>query len=188
LKIQQQVDFAVQDAAGTTLPFQKREGRGGCNEKVHRSKKVYFEEKFLKVISLALLCLKNSIYRIFSTFGNSKLFNKMESTRQQKISRLLQKELADIFQKESRTMFMGKMISVTTVRVTPDLSLAKSYISIFPTEDRREVLKQVRIANPKIRGLLGRRVGKQLRVIPGLEFYIDDSLDYIDNIDRLLKQ
>jgi ribosome-binding factor A len=113
---------------------------------------------------------------------------KMESTRQQKISRLLQKELADIFQKESRTMFMGKMISVTTVRVTPDLSLAKSYISIFPTEDRKEVLKQVRIANPKIRGLLGRRVGKQLRVIPGLEFYIDDSLDYIDNIDRLLKQ
>lgn len=110
----------------------------------------------------------------------------MESTRQQKISRLLQKELADIFQKESRNLFLGKMISVTVVRVSPDLGLAKSYISIFPTEDRREVLKQVRIANPRIRGLLGRKVGKQLRVIPQLEFYIDDSLDYIDNIDRLL--
>ena len=83
-------------------------------------------------------------------------------------------------------MFMGKMISVTTVRVSPDLAIAKSYISIFPTENRREVLKQVRIANPRIRGLLGRRVGKQLRVVPELEFYIDDSLDYIDNIDRLL--
>ena len=112
----------------------------------------------------------------------------MESTRQQKISRLLQKELADIFQKESRTMFMGKMVSVTVVRVTPDLALAKSYISIYPTEDRKEVLKQIRIANPKIRGLLGRRVGKQLRVVPELEFYIDDSLDYIENIDRLLKE
>lgn len=98
----------------------------------------------------------------------------------------MQKELADIFQKESRTMFMGKMISVTVVRVTPDLALAKSYISIFPSEERKEVLKQVRIANPRIRGILGRRVGKQLRVIPELEFYIDDSLDYIDNIDRLL--
>ncbi|MGQ7870127.1 30S ribosome-binding factor RbfA [Sunxiuqinia sp. sy24] len=112
----------------------------------------------------------------------------MESTRQQKISRLLQKELADIFQKESRNLFMGKMISVTVVRVSPDLGLAKAYISIFPTEERKEVLKQVRIANPRIRGLLGRKVGKQLRVIPELEFYIDDSLDYIDNIDRLLNK
>lgn len=112
---------------------------------------------------------------------------KMESTRQNKISRLLQKELADIFQKESRTMFMGKMISVTVVRITSDLSLAKAYISIFPPENNREVLKQIRIANPRIRGILGRRVGKQLRVVPELEFYIDDSLDYMENIDRLLK-
>lgn len=111
----------------------------------------------------------------------------MESTRQQKISRLLQKELAEIFQKESRTMFMGKMISVTVVRVTPDLALARAYLSIFPSDNTSEVLKHIRIANPKIRGLLGRKVGKQLRVIPELEFYIDDSLDYIDNIDRLLK-
>lgn len=100
---------------------------------------------------------------------------------------MLQKELADIFQKESRTLFLGKMISVTVVRVTPDLSLARSYISIFPSENAKEVLKQIRIANPKIRGILGRRVGKQLRVIPELEFYIDDSLDYIEHIDDLLK-
>ncbi len=84
-------------------------------------------------------------------------------------------------------MFMGKMISVTVVRVTPDLGLARAYLSIFPTDKIREVLKEIRIANPKIRGLLGRRVGKQIRVIPELEFYIDDSLDYIDNIDKLLK-
>ncbi len=111
----------------------------------------------------------------------------MESTRQQKINRLLQKELADIFQRESRNLFQGKMISVTVVRVTPDLSLARSYLSIFPTDNIRAILKEIRIANPKIRGMLGRRVGKQLRIIPELEFYIDDSLDYIEHIDELLK-
>ncbi len=112
----------------------------------------------------------------------------MESTRQSKISRLIQRELADIFQKESRNMFMGKMISVTTVRVTPDLAQAKSYLSIFPSDNIREVLKLIRIANPRIRGILGKRVGKQLRVVPELEFYIDDSLDYIDNIDNILNK
>jgi len=110
----------------------------------------------------------------------------MESTRQNKISRLIQRELADIFQKESRNLFMGKMISVTVVRITPDLGIAKAYLSIFPSDNSKEVLKQIRIANSKIRGMLGRKVGKQLRVVPELEFYIDDSLDYIDNIDKLL--
>jgi len=111
----------------------------------------------------------------------------MESTRQQKINRLLQKELAGIFQRESKTMFMGAMISVTVVRVTPDLSMARAYVSIFPGDNKKEVLKAIRIANPKIRGILGRLIGKQMRVVPELEFYIDDSLDYIENIDRLLK-
>lgn len=111
----------------------------------------------------------------------------MESTRQQKINRLLQKELAEIFRRESRSLFMGKMISVTVVRVTPDLSLARAYVSIFPNDHKSEVLKEIRIANPKIRGMLGNRVGKQLRIVPELEFYIDDSLDYIEHIDNLLK-
>lgn len=111
----------------------------------------------------------------------------MESTRQQKINRLLQKELAEIFQRESKTMFMGSMISVTVVRVTPDLAMARIHVSIFPGDNKKEVLKEIRIANPRIRGILGRRIGKQMRVVPELEFYIDDSLDYIENIDRLLK-
>ncbi len=84
-------------------------------------------------------------------------------------------------------MFRGVMISVTVVRVTPDLSLARIHVSIFPGDNKKEILKQIRIANPRIRGMLGRRIGKQIRVIPELEFYIDDSLDYIENIDRLLK-
>ena len=111
----------------------------------------------------------------------------MDSTRQQKINRLLQKELAEIFRKESRRLFKGKMISVTVARITPDLSLAKIYLSIFPSDDIREMLKEIRILNPKIRGILGKQIGKQVRIIPELEFYIDDSLDYIQHIDELLK-
>lgn len=112
----------------------------------------------------------------------------MESTRQNKISRLLQKELAEIFQKESRELFHGKMISVTQVRVTSDLSVARVYLSIFPSEGIKEVLAEIKVLSPKIRGLMGKKVGKQLRIVPNLEFFIDDSLDYLDNIDRLLKQ
>ena len=111
----------------------------------------------------------------------------MESTRQSKISRLIQKELAEIFQRESRELFHGKMISVTTVRVTSDLSLARVYLSIFPSEKANELLVDIKQIGPKIRFELGKRTGKQLRVIPSLEFFIDDSLDYIDHIDSLLK-
>ncbi|NOY95940.1 MAG: ribosome-binding factor A [Chlorobi bacterium] len=108
------------------------------------------------------------------------------STRQNKVSRLIQKELADYFQKESRNLFHGKLISVTTVRVTKDLSIARAYLSIFPTNGAEEILDEIRLLTKQIRGSLGRKIGKQVRIIPSLEFYIDDSLDYIDNIDKLL--
>jgi len=110
------------------------------------------------------------------------------TTRQNKVSRLIQKELADYFQKESRNYFRGKMISVTVVRTTRDLGLARVYLSIFPSEGSDNILSQIKIVSKQIRGNLGRRVGKQLRVVPELEFFIDDSLDYIGNIDKLLKQ
>ena len=110
------------------------------------------------------------------------------STRQNKISRLIQKELADYFQKESRNHFMGKLISVTVVRITRDLGIARIYLSIFPTDGTNEVLNQIKLMVKQIRGNLGRRVGKQLRIVPELEFFIDDSLDYIRNIDELLKK
>lgn len=112
----------------------------------------------------------------------------METTRQNKISRLIQKELADIFQKESRELFHGKIISVTTVRVTSDLSLARAYVSIFPSEKSEETLLDIKHNVSKIRFELGKKTGKQLRVIPSLEFFRDDSLDYIDHIDSLLNQ
>jgi len=112
----------------------------------------------------------------------------MDTTRQNKISRLIQKDLAEILQKEGRNFFAGVLISVTNVRVSPDLSIARVYLSIFPSEKGAEILLEIKRLQSKIRGLLGLKVGKQLRIVPQLDFHIDDSLDYIDNIDRLLKE
>ena len=109
------------------------------------------------------------------------------STRQNKISRLVQREMAEILLKMNKAKFTGKLITVTIVRVTKDLGIARIYLSIFPSEYAEEILSDINFNNKQIRGELGRKVGKSLRIIPELEFYIDDSLDYIDNIDKLLK-
>lgn len=109
------------------------------------------------------------------------------STRQNKISKLVHREMADILLKVNKTQFVGKLISVTVVRVTKDLGIARVYLSIFPSEFAKDILEEIRLISKQLRGELGRKVGKSLRVIPDLEFYIDDSLDYIDNIDNLLK-
>ncbi|MBT3384656.1 MAG: 30S ribosome-binding factor RbfA [Prolixibacteraceae bacterium] len=108
------------------------------------------------------------------------------STRQNKISRLIQREMADIFLKLSKSKFIGKIISVTVVRTTKDLGIARIYLSIFPSEFSQGILTEIRKSKNHIRGEFGKKVGKSLRVVPDLEFYIDDSLDYIDNIDKLL--
>jgi ribosome-binding factor A len=108
------------------------------------------------------------------------------STRQNKISRLVQREMADILLKLNKAKFPGKLISVSVVRVTKDLGIARIYLSIFPSEFAEEILEELKAITKQIRGDLGRKVGKSLRVIPNLEFYIDDSLDYIENIDKLL--
>ncbi|MGA3013596.1 MAG: 30S ribosome-binding factor RbfA [Bacteroidales bacterium] len=112
----------------------------------------------------------------------------MESTRQQKIARLIQKDISVIFQEQSRDHFRGSLITVTKVSVTKDLSLAKIYISLFATKDKPALLEMIRTRTREIRRELGMRVRNQLRVIPDLQFFIDDSLDYIDNIDNLLKE
>jgi len=110
----------------------------------------------------------------------------MESTRQKKISRLLQKELGQIIQKRSAELG-GKMITVTTVRISPDLSVAKIYLSIFPANETEKTLLAVKEAVHQIRHELGNLVRHQLRIVPELVFYIDDSLDYIEKIENLLK-
>jgi ribosome-binding factor A len=111
----------------------------------------------------------------------------MESTRLKKISRLLQKELAEIFRLQGPGILPGKMISVTVVRVSPDLGLAKVYLSVFPLQKDEQVLKDIELHKSNVKNDLGNRIKNQVRKIPDLYFYIDDSLDYMDNIDRLLK-
>jgi len=110
----------------------------------------------------------------------------MPSTKQNKVARLLQKELGDIFQKRSKQDFEDKMITVTVVRISPDL-VAKVYLSIFPSKNNDDTLALIRHHANEIRYDLGNRIRNQVRKIPELNFFIDDSLDYIENIDRLLK-
>jgi len=112
----------------------------------------------------------------------------MESTRQKKVARLIQKELAELLLHHTNEFAPGKMVSVTTVRVSPDLSLAKTYISIFPSEKAGEVLDGIRSHVSRIRYELGQKVRNQLRIVPEIAFFIDDSNDYIDNINNLLKE
>lgn len=111
----------------------------------------------------------------------------METIRQNKISRLIQKELSMIFQAQTRQM-QGVLVSVSAVRISPDMSIARVYLSIFPSERSEEICKNVNDNVKQIRYELGTKVGKQLRIIPELKFFVDDSLDYIENIGRLLKQ
>ena len=110
----------------------------------------------------------------------------MDSTRQNKISRLIQKELSDIFLRMTKEM-RGVMVSVSVVRVSPDLGIAKAYLSIFPSEKAGEIIEHLTNNTKVIRFELGNRVRHQLRIIPELRFYQDDSLDYIEHIDQLLK-
>jgi len=112
----------------------------------------------------------------------------MTSTRQNKVARLIQKELGDIFQRESKVLFKGKMISVTVVRITADLGLARIYLSVFPVDKNEDPLIDVRENATRLRHELGNRTRHQLRIVPELVFLIDDSLDYVENIERLLKK
>lgn len=111
----------------------------------------------------------------------------MQETRQNKIARMLQKELAQIFQEQTRAMH-GVMVSVTQTKVSPDLSICTAYLSVFPSERGEEIINNVNANMKTIRYELGTRIRNQVRVIPELRFFIDDSLDYIDHIDELLKK
>ena len=111
----------------------------------------------------------------------------MQETRQNKIARLLQKELSLIFQQQTRATH-GVMISVTRTKISPDLSICTAYLSVFPSERGEEMLNNINANTKSIRFELGNRVRNQLRIIPELRFFIDDSLDYIEHIDELLKK
>lgn len=109
----------------------------------------------------------------------------MESKRQAKIARLLQKELSEIFRRQTAQLG-GVIVSVSAVRVSPDLSIAKAYLSIFPPEKSQQILENIKKQSKTVRYELAQAVKQVLRKCPDLQFFLDDSLDYIENIDRLL--
>ncbi len=111
----------------------------------------------------------------------------MESTRQAKIARLLQKELSEIFRLQTAKTH-GTLVSVTAVRVSPDLSVARVYLSVFPADKAAEMLQSINASARTVRYELAQRVRFQLRKTPELSFHLDDSLDYIENIDHLLQK
>ncbi len=112
----------------------------------------------------------------------------METTRQQKIAKQIQKDLADIFQKEGAQIVRGVMVTVTAVRVSPDFGYAKAYVSIFPFERNAEIMQRLEEQNWFIRRALGQRIRNQIKNVPELQFFLDDSLEYIENIEQALNR
>ena len=114
---------------------------------------------------------------------------KPASTRQLKVAREIQKDLAEIIRGKGMAVFGGAMVTVSEVRVSPDLSLAKTYVSIFPSDKSEEEVMKILNDNVKaLRGELGHQVAKQLRIVPEIVFYLDTTLDYAEHIDELLKK
>ena len=111
-----------------------------------------------------------------------------ESTRQLKVARQIQKDISELFLRECAELVRGVIVSVTTVRVSPDLEYARIYLSIFPFAKHEEVMARIEADKWKIRRLLGERMRNQLRVVPEISFFLDDSLEYIENSDNLLKK
>lgn len=112
----------------------------------------------------------------------------MENTRQQKVARQIQRDIADIFQKEGAHLVRGLLVTVTTVHVSPDFGYAKIYISVFPFEKHATLLATLEENNWFMRRQLGQRIRNQLKTIPELQFFLDDSLEYIEQIDEALKR
>lgn len=114
--------------------------------------------------------------------------DKPASTRQFKVARELQRDLAEIIRSKGMAVFGGSMVTVSEVRISPDLSIAKVFVSIFPSSRQEEVMKVLKENTRVLRGELGRKVASQLRIVPELDFYLDTTLDYAEHIDELLKK
>ena len=112
----------------------------------------------------------------------------MENTRQQKIAKQIQKDVAEIFQKEGAAIVRGMLVTVTAVRVSPDFGYAKIYVSVFLFERSEELMKELEHNNWFVRRALGQRIRNQLKSVPEIQFFLDDSLEYIEQIDQALKR
>lgn len=132
--------------------------------------------------SYKLLEMQNINRKLIDTFAS------MSTIRQNRVARLLQKEVSLIIQGKTNELFPGTMVSVTVIRVSPDLSFAKVYLSIFGSIEPKEGIKIANENASVIRGELGRKVGKQLRITPEVAFYLDDSIDYMEEIEAKLNQ
>ena len=110
------------------------------------------------------------------------------STRQLKVASQIKRDMAEIIRSKGVAAFDGALVSVSGVKISPDLSQAKIYVSIFPSSKSETVMEIIGDQTRALRGELGRRVGKQLRIVPELQFYLDDSLDYVEHIEELLKK
>ena len=112
----------------------------------------------------------------------------IESTRQLKVAKEIQKEMAEIIRSKGMAAFGGALVSVSGVKVSPDLSVSKIYVSVFPSEKAEAVMGALEESSRALRGELGAKVGKQLRIVPEIAFYLDSSLDYVEHIEELLKK
>lgn len=111
----------------------------------------------------------------------------MESKRQQQFARLIQQDLSEIFQKDARHLFGNKFITITTVRVTPDLGIARVYLSFLMDKNKQQAIEDIQDHTRSIRQMLGQKIRKTVRVVPELHFYLDDTADYVSKIDSLLE-
>ena len=114
--------------------------------------------------------------------------NKPAGTRQLKVARELQRDLAEIIRSKGMAAWGGAMLTVSEVRISPDLSVAKVFVSIFPSEKQESVMKLLEENKRALRGELGRKVASQLRIVPEIDFYLDTTLDYAEHIDELLRK
>ena len=112
----------------------------------------------------------------------------METTRQPKIARQIQRDIADIFQKEGRDLLLGTLVTDTEVRVSPDFNYAKIYVSIFPFDKAPNTMAVLDKQNRFIRRELGRRIKDQLKTEPEIQFFLDDSLEYIEHLEQAMKE
>ena len=138
-----------------------------------------------KVLYILIFVRNNALCKDKKGFP---IFALMESTRQKKVSRLIQKELSVIFQQNTQEILGNIMVSLTIVRISPDLADANIFLSIFPVDDPDSALKVIKSNTVMIRKKLGESVRNQLRIVPTLQFHLDDSAAYAEEIDRLLKK
>lgn len=111
-----------------------------------------------------------------------------ESTRQLKVAKEIQRHIAEIIRSKGMAVFGGALVSVSGVKISPDLSVAKIYVSVFPSEKSGSVMEYFKENLRALRGELGNKVGKQLRIVPEIDFHLDGSLDYVAHIEELLKK